>query len=311
MLPSYKLSLISLFAKVHELKDTPENTNLCLEIQETLIRRITYIERKIRNLKSQINDYKKRLRIISAVRLTKSESTDLKENIGYCRYLIDQYANLIAIFKEVGDAIAFIYIDKWDIKPLAFKQSAGFLSGKKGSRLERKILRQSFGMGVTVILNDLTNCLRYSDITVPNQGKFMLIEAKSGKKHRPNKRDKRQFELTRNVTDYLGSDLTQALYGKEGMFIRAAFQTNEKNHINRLNEVIKDAFNKGFGFAEVEEGVFYYAATRFNETFFKGLVERLEQPKLGISISWTIQLITPLLCLYATLLHCMSFILCN
>lgn len=285
MLSHYKPSLISLFAKVQELNANPQSAELCLEIQEALIRRITYIERIIRNLKGHIKNNKKRLGTIHPVRLSKVESNELKDEVEYYRYLVEQYENMLIIFRDIGDAIAFTYIDKWNIKPMAFKQSAGYLSGKKGARLERKMLRGSFGMGIIVILNDLTNCLRYGDITVPKRGKFMLIEAKSGRKRRLDERGKRQLDQARNITNYLHTDLTQSLYGEEGMFVRAAYQSNEQHHRDKLNEIIMDALDKGVSYAEVEEGVFYHASTKFDEASLNSLVEKCEHQAIIVLVN--------------------------
>lgn len=278
MLSRYKRSLVSLFAKVQELNDNPWGVDLCLEIQETLINRITYVERKIRTLRGKIRSCKQRLRTAHPVRLSKDEAREQKGAIEYYHYLIGRYEYLLEIFREVGDGIAFTYIDKWDIKPMAYKESAGFLSGKKGARLERKMLRGAFGMGIIVILNDLTNCLRYSDITVPrSDGKFMLLEAKSGGKRRLDERGKRQLEKARNITNYLDTDLTQSLYGKEGMVGRAATKSKEVNHRDRLNEIVREALKEGVSWAEVEEGVFYHTSTRFEEASLNCIAEKCER----------------------------------
>src|SRR5437763_16179097 len=98
MLSRYKSSLISLFAKVQKLNSNPQDADLCLEIQETLISRITYIEGRIHFLKSEIKNSKKRLRTVYPVRLTKTEASELKDAIEYYQYLIDQYEYLIEIF---------------------------------------------------------------------------------------------------------------------------------------------------------------------------------------------------------------------
>lgn len=167
---------------------------------------------------------------VYSVRLSKTEARELKNTIEHYKCLIDQYNYLLVIFRYIGDAIAFTYIDKWDIKPMAFKESAGYLSGKKGARLERKILRESFSMGVIAILNDLTNCIRYGDITVPRDGKVrILIEAKSGRKGRIDDRYERQREQAKNIINYLDTDQTQSLYGKEQTYLRVPLQSDEKN----------------------------------------------------------------------------------
>ena len=115
-----------------------------------------------------------------------------------------EYRRLIVVFREIGDCLAFTYLDKYDIKPMAFKQSPGFVSGKKGTRFERRCLRRIFANGTIAILNDLTNCLRYGDLTVPVGGMPNLMELKSGKAS--GWRDDRQIERLSRLSVYLTTD---------------------------------------------------------------------------------------------------------
>ena len=265
MLAAYKKTLLDLFSKVQQLSTAPHHTaKLCLEIQEILIRRITYVERIISKLKAEIKEFRIELGTKRSVRFTKQEAEQIKQAIETDSYVIDRYNEHMFILKSVGDAIAHTYINKWDIKPMVFKESPGFVSGKKGSRLERQILRRTSEMGITVILNDLTNCLRYGDITVPRgDGPFMLIEAKSPNKKRKrlNERGERQLEAMNKINSYLASDNTQELFGIKGPFIRFSVKEEERNHISRLNELIEQGMNSGEAYDEIEEGLFYFVST--------------------------------------------------
>ncbi|MBI5678719.1 MAG: hypothetical protein HZC52_09605 [Planctomycetes bacterium] len=276
MLEYYQSALISLFARVQELNSNPTDLALCQNIQEKLIQRITYVERRIRTLKDEIAKSKKRLKTTQPVRLSKIESTGTKEAIQYKHHLLDEYRLLLSILNAVGDAIVFTYIDKWDIKPMAFKEPAGFISGKKGTRLERRIFRGAFGLGQIAILNDLTTCLRYGDITVPRFGKALIIEVKSSKKRNTNDRTERQEIGMNKIGNYLATDRTEGLYGKEGAFVRISFQREERHHRDRLNVILAEALKNGFSYEEVEEGLHYYAATRFDELSLNEVVKRCD-----------------------------------
>jgi hypothetical protein len=70
---------------------------------------------------------------------------------------------VISVLRSIGDAIAFIYGNRWDIKQMVMKEESGFITGKRGTRLERKILRKAFEIGATVVMNDLTHTLRHGD----------------------------------------------------------------------------------------------------------------------------------------------------
>ena len=82
------------------------------------------------------------------------------------------------------------YFDKWDIKPQSFKEPPGFVSEKAGLNFELRILRLVFSSGHVEILNDLTNCLRYGDVSILARGRKLIVEALSG--HREPWDDHRQ-----------------------------------------------------------------------------------------------------------------------
>jgi len=169
---------------------------------------------------------------------------------------LDDYRRVLHILKDIGDSLAFIYIDKYDIKPMRFKESPGFISGKSGLRKELLQLRRVFKLGGIGILNDLTHCLRYGDITVGYKGSMLAtIEVKSGR-HR-DRRGIRQSGGIEKIAKYLRTDQAQNLYGIEGEFYRYAVSGKEVNHRDSLNLIIRQARKHGSSWEEVENGLFY------------------------------------------------------
>lgn len=267
MIAKYKRTLLKLFILVQEIHANPDGSYQdCLATQEILIREITYIERRIRKRKEAIKNLKKQLGSQHSVRLGKEEAKQIKHKLETYQDQVDEYQDLVGIFREVGDALAFSYIEKWDIKPLVFKEVAGSLSGKKGTRLERKILRGLFASGHVALLNDITNCLRYGDITIPKDGRFIMVEVKS--KRHSNRRAHRQANAISNVSNYLQTDQTQRLYGMEGEFRRLSLHSQEIHHRDKLNKLVSCALIEGTAYEEVEHGLFYVATTRFNSEIF-------------------------------------------
>jgi len=275
MIARYKQTLLKLFTQVQRIHANPNGSHVdCLTVQETLIQKITYVERQIRKKKEAIKNLKKHLGSQDTVHLNKEEAKRAKEKIDKYQFQIDEYQELASRFREVGDALAFSYINKWDIKPLVFKETAGALLGKKGARLERKILRGAFATGHIALLNDITNCLRYGDITLLKGGKFMILEAKSGK--RWTERDQRQFDKTDNIFRYLQTDRTQKLYKIEGEFRRHALHSQEIHYRNRMTELVSKALADGNAVEEVECGLFYMATTQFNPVILTTINEKLK-----------------------------------
>jgi hypothetical protein len=181
MLRYYKRSLISLLRQVNELRNDPwDNRELCLEIQERLIKKVFHAEKRIRELNKLIQQNRARLGTKQVPLLTKEESAQLKEDITRFHQAKEDYEYALNLFQSIGDALAFIYISRWDIKPMTFKETAGFMSGKDGFSKELQALRYMFQSRSVAILSDLTRCLRYGDIIAIHEDlPPAIIEVKS------------------------------------------------------------------------------------------------------------------------------------
>ena len=168
----------------------------------------------------------------------------------------------------IGDAIAHIYIDRHDIKPMAVKESPGFLTGKSGLRLELYALRLALRRGHIAILNDLTNCLRYADLTLIFKGGILrFVEVKDrrvpGTQY---PRDERQLQNLRDMADYVLTDKPISLYGYEDWkFHRRALRSHPVHLTREINRAIREAYTVGVVCKEVEDGLFYLVFTSLVE----------------------------------------------
>ncbi|MSQ21719.1 MAG: hypothetical protein EXR53_00190 [Dehalococcoidia bacterium] len=164
---------------------------------------------------------------------------------------MEGYKRVLHILKDVGDALAFTYVDKYDIKPMRFKEASGFVSGKVGLREEWRLLQKVFNLGGIGILNDLTHCLRYGDITaVRGDSLLAIVEVKSGRNR--NQRARRQSTGIERIVDYLKTGTTRDLYGIQGEFKRFAVRGEEVNHRERMDAIIRKARKDGLSWEEVE-----------------------------------------------------------
>jgi hypothetical protein len=258
MLGYYQQTLKELFSAVHLVsKDPVGQAELCLKIQETLVRKISYAENRIRKLKYEMGQTKMRLKARPG--LDKATAAKTKFAIDRYHSRIHEYRNLISVFKSIGDALAFVYLDKWDIKPMAFKEGPGFISGKAGGRWEHRILRQVFKHGQVAILNDLTHCLRHADITLVTCGIPRLVEAKSGKNR--NQRTTRQREAANKVQAYLLNDQVADLYQSRMEMRRIELEVPERDHRSEVNALIRDTYEGTRKLSQVEDGLFYFVET--------------------------------------------------
>jgi hypothetical protein len=258
-----------------------ESSRLCLSVQETLIKKIIYVEKEIQNKKKDLKDVKKQLGMKLDVPLTKDLSQHLKNRVKKYDSEIEGYNKLLLVLKSIGDSIAFIYLPKYDIKPLTFKESPGYLSGKDGFKLELKVFRDVFLLGSIAILNDITTCLRYGDITVVSQNKPpFLMEVKSSEIQ--NQRGKRQAVEAKGISDYLNSGQTL----QNGWLVkRHLAQFIEENHRLSLNHLIENAINHGSAFEFVEDGLYYYVDTETGGGKLKDLAQIVKGSPIVISLN--------------------------
>lgn len=248
--------LRQLILDVKRLKQSRRDAPLCLSIQERLIASISRLERDFRAVTAR----RKSLRVaLNQPGLKVAVRTSRKREIDRASARLDDLKELMFVYRLVGDAIAYIYLDRYDIKPLAFKEGPGFLTGKSGLRLELACLRWVLRKGHIAILNDLTNCLRYADLTVPAaRGQPAFFEIKSRKTRYP--RDDRQFEKLKEIADYLGIDKPIPLYGyQDQKFHRRSLTQHGVYRLSDINRLMDRTRRSGWARAEVEPGLHYLA----------------------------------------------------
>lgn len=273
MIGYYKKLLIDTFNQLKEIKQSPATTCIrSLELQRILVNRIMSIEKRIRQNGLLIHKLRKTLDKY----ISKEDLIQKSSQIKALTSINHQYKEIISIFRAVGDGLAFIYLNKWDVKPFVFKEPCGFISGKTGLAKELTILKRLHKENKVAILNDITNCLRYGDITVPINGFPYLIEVKSSKFK--TKRSQRQLENANRILNYLTSDRIEKLYGI-GPVIRVNSQYSEKNYVEELNDCIERAYKDGYCAREIEKGLTYYVESRLiNERFLSSIFSKVKRP---------------------------------
>ena len=148
---------------------TPRQLQALKSLQKLLIKEIIRAERKIRRSKS----------ILKTLEAVAPEATaQLKERI-------ESYRHLAYIWRCFGDAIAFLFMDKFALKQTFFnthncnaKQDAGFLAGKAGLSGEWMVMEEFLSKGIPALISDLTNTIRHGDVCVMIGPEPHLIEVK-------------------------------------------------------------------------------------------------------------------------------------
>jgi len=159
------------------------------------------------------------------------------------------------LLRSVGDGIAFIYIDRWNIKALAFNGSPGFISGKDGFENEWAFLQQVRTLGVPALLADLTHCLTYGDLYIFKESRSPIIVEVKGDSR--GGRDRRQMRGLRRVADYLNTGRMENYRSSGSAVVRIEPHAPAHFHEDTFNIAVSRAMSAGRAIVEVEPGVTY------------------------------------------------------
>jgi hypothetical protein len=186
--------------------------------------------------------------------------TKLKRITGYIAARQDQ----IFIWKCFGDALAYVYLDRYSIKHAFFetdrqdiRQDAGIISGKEGLKQEKGLVLEIIDHGVPAVLCDITNVLRYGDLCLLVGSDPLLLEVKSSLKL--NQRGKRQLATLQRLHSFLGTDSASDFRGLKGTTKRAELDVPPRDNLDALNNCIVHAKRDGQCVVQPEPGVIYAA----------------------------------------------------
>jgi len=260
----YKRSLLKMRNLLRQVQTDPMGRrNDCRLLQEQILATVTRIEKQIRKHRCELKKVRNYLSKPHENRVDNATATNAKTAIQWHRNRIEDYQHLLVTFKSIGDGLAFIYLDKWDIKQFAMKETSGFISGKSGLTFELRIFRLAFSSGGIALLNDLTNCLRHGDLTVLSKGRWLLVEAKSGRTQ--DSRSRRQTAKLKSMVHYLTYNKTKSIpvrETQEAEFVRLPVHCPEVDYRDQLNALISDARRNThqYSMVQVEPGLHYLAS---------------------------------------------------
>jgi len=250
--------LCQLHRELHRIRRLKRNRAVdCYRFQRRVLSIITSAEKRIRRYREEIRAERQRLATASAARLSRAEAQRSKRRIARYHDSIEDARWSIATARSLADGLAFVVLPQWDIKPLSWKEPAGFLSGKEGLRPEWQVLRSvALKQKRVAILNDLTNCLRHGDLTLAASPP-VLVEIKSGVG--ATDRDRRQHQRANEVAEYLRADVAHNWRGTGVTIERIEQIVPERHHRRVLPALISDARQCGLALRRVESGTYYIA----------------------------------------------------
>jgi hypothetical protein len=255
--------------------DDPVSLDSVRKFNLLLVGEILHSERAIIRHRASQRDINQQLK---TGRGTKEASQILRTKLKRVASYIASHEDAIFIWRCFGDALAFLFLDKFSIKHAYFevdrwgtKEPPGMLTGKTGLRGELSLLIEALEAGVPAILCDATNILRYGDVCLLGASDPRLIEVKSSPKL--NKRGKRQIAKLEKLNGFLETDAATDFRGGTGQTLRVSLEVPERNYVSDLNACITRAGVEGQCVIKPEPGITYaaIAGRADHDAIFSGL----------------------------------------
>ncbi|MEO8390732.1 hypothetical protein [Polaromonas sp.] len=259
MFDRYTSDLAKASLLLHTVKGDRDRLDLVLELQRFLIRQISRLERRLKRVGRAEENMRKRR---SNDRPSRETANKLKLSIEKCSSVKERLRQQMFIWRCFGDGIAGAYQSKYSLKYLYFdrnsdiKESAGFLTGKSGFRLEWRLVKLGIQMNVPVVLSDITNVIRHGDVCALAGADPLPIEAKSGK--RLNARGIRQKADREELHNYFENDGAPLFRGMINLR-RFEMHAPEINHNAAANACIDQSLSQVSATVEPEPGLRYVA----------------------------------------------------
>lgn len=231
-------------AMLSTIRNDPADLKTLFALQKLLIAEITLAEGRVRENKACAN-------------------AKQGKRSAYYKRRAEAHRQSIYYWKAFGDAIAFLYCDRFALKHVYYnthnanvRQDGGFISGSAGFEQEFDILRKMVKGGYPCVLCDLTNTIRYGDICVMVEDDPILIEVKASRTR--NRRGARQLKNLKTLREFYKTDASSELRGFPSVY-RIETRSVPYSFEEELNECIEESYERDYALTSPEPGVCYVA----------------------------------------------------
>lgn len=253
MLGYRKHSFDAAHALLQTLRANLEDLKTLKTLQKLLLSEIVRAEEKIRGLKAEL------------ITITGKADGFAVNRSAYLQNRIDGFRRCAYIWRCFGDAVAFLYMDKFALKHCFYstentnpRQDAGFIAGKKGLANELALLDSALEHNVPALLVDLTNTIRYGDVCLMGGSDPYLIEVKTSRK--PDRRSRKQKRSLEKLRTFYETDRGKGLRGYPEVR-RQVSEMPECSYVDQINECMAEAQNKGYAARQPERGLYFLVLT--------------------------------------------------
>ncbi|MES2609254.1 MAG: hypothetical protein V4679_03385 [Pseudomonadota bacterium] len=242
------------------IQGDPERVNLVLELQQLLIRRIARSKLSHERLQDARLRLKQRL---VRERLIGEKARETKELVLKIQDRCDALEHLRFLYRCFGDGIAAAYHPPQRHRYFYFaqrsfvKERSGLLSRQETFRRRYRALRLGTGMGIPVVLAEVTNMVVQGDICVLAGSEPQPVELKSFvQRARPGRLVDEELRRTMRLLAGAGpADFHRARNANA----RPSEEHHAKAHASHLNDCVQQAMESGIAQVFPEEGLRYVA----------------------------------------------------
>jgi hypothetical protein len=151
---------------------------------------------------------------------------------------------LANVIRQIGDGIAWraLNYDRPVIRQLADKPQTGHMELESAVKEFAAAAGRVEHTGEVVVMNDLTNFLRYGDYTCVRPGRVAIVEYKGGEAARRSSRAGRQRRRLEEVLEFVNTGVRDTDSGRE-MLLRQRVMA--RSHLATVAELIREARTKG------------------------------------------------------------------
>lgn len=154
------------------------------------------------------------------------------------------------VIKQIADGIAWraLSYDRPTIYQLSLKPQTGHLELGSIQQEVDSADAHVENTGETVVINDLTNFLRFGDFTSIGPDSVSIAECKGGRAARRSRRARRQRQQLDSTLDFLNTGVRESETGVEKLFRHS---TEPRSHLAAVGELIREAKQKGAAHARL------------------------------------------------------------
>jgi len=260
MIARRKEAFIALCRLLRDIEHNPEDIASVRALNRRLIKEIMRDEGHVLRHRARLKELNRELKV---GRPSKIAANQIRREINRQELAVNRYTDQIFIWKSIGDALAYAYIDTFSIKHVFFdtettgvRPDAGFMTGKSGLAREIEILEAVLDHGAPAVLCDVTNILRHGDICLLIGSDPFLIEVKSSPGL--NQRGQRQRDRLKQLSDFLLNDGATNFRGLPSVS-RRTMSSEPRDCLADINLCIESAWRSGYNMVCPERGLVYLA----------------------------------------------------